>query len=116
METNTEKNLYDAFTGEAKAVVRLKAFAKKAEEEGYLGIAKLFRAIAESEFIHAYNNLKLMNTIKDTETNLQESLGKEEKIAAVSYNKFITEAENEGKKSAAINFTFARDVEERHAK
>ncbi len=113
---NTEKNLYDAYTGESKAVVRLRAFAKKAEEEEYPGIAKLFRAIAESEAVHAYNNLRLMDVIKDTETNLQESLGREEKVAQVSYDKFIADAESEGNQAASINFSFARDVEERHAK
>ncbi len=113
---NTEKNLYDAYTGESKAVVRLRAFAKKAEEEEYPSVAKLFRAIAESEAIHAYNNLRLMDVIKDTETNLQESLGREEKVAQVSYDKFIADAEAEGNQAASMNFSFARDVEERHAK
>jgi rubrerythrin len=113
---NTEKNLFDAYTGESKAVVRLRAYAKKAEEEDYPTVAKLFRAIAESEYIHAFNNLKMLDVIKDTETNLQESLGREEKIAQVSYDKFIAEAEAEEKQAASMIFTFARDVEERHAK
>ena len=80
---STEQNLHDAFAGEAKAAVRLTVFARKAQEEEYEGIAKLFRAISASESVHAGNNLRLLKEIKDTETNLRESLGSEEKIAAV---------------------------------
>lgn len=113
---STEQNLHDAFAGEAKAAVRLTVFARKAQEEEYEGIAKLFRSISASESVHAGNNLRLLKEIKDTETNLRESLGSEEKIAAVGYTKFVAEAEEEGKDAAATMFTYARDVEDRHAK
>lgn len=116
MGDKTSKNLHDAYAGESKAVIRLKVFAAKAEEEEYEAVAKLFRAVAESENIHAYNNLRLLREIKDTETNLEEALAKEEKIAAVSYDSFIADAEAEGDKAAATMFAYARDVEERHAK
>ncbi len=116
MGDKTRKNLYDAYTGESKAVVRLKAFAAKAEEEEYDGVAKLFRAVAESESIHAFNNLRLLREIKDTETNLEEALAKEQKIAEVGYDAFIADAEAEEDKAAATMFAFARDVEERHAR
>lgn len=116
MGEKTRKNLYDAYTGESKAVVRLKAFAGKAEEEEYPGVAKLFRAVAESESIHAFNNLRLLREIKDTESNLEEALASEQKIAQVGYDSFIADAEAEGEKAAATMFAYARDVEERHAK
>jgi len=116
MGEKTQKDLYDAYTGESKAVVRLKAYAQKAEEEDYPGVAKLFRAVAESESVHAYNNLRLLDVIKDTETNLEESLAREEKIAQVGYDGFIADAEAEDDRAAAAMFAFARDVEERHAK
>jgi rubrerythrin len=116
MGEKTQKNLHTGYTGEAKAVVRLQAFARKAEEEDYPGVAKLFRAISESESIHAYNNLRLLDAIDDTETNLEESLAREEKIAQVSYDSFVADAEEEGEKAAATMFAYARDVEERHAK
>ncbi len=116
MGERTRENLQSAFTGESKAVVRLRAYAKKAEEEDYPAVAKLFRAIAESEYIHAFNSLRLLGVIKDTETNLEESLAREEKIAQVSYDRFIQEAEQEDEKAAAALFSYARDVEERHAK
>lgn len=116
MGEKTRRHLYDAYTGESKAAVRLKAFARKAEEEDYPVIARLFRAVAESESIHAYNNLRLLREIKDTETNLEEALASEQKIAQVSYDSFIADAEAEGEKAAATMFTYARDVEERHIK
>jgi rubrerythrin len=116
MGEKTQKDLYDGYTGESKAAVRLRAFARKAEEEEYPGVAKLFRAIAESESVHAYNNLRLLGVVKETEENLEESLGREEKVAQVSYDKFIADANEEGDKAAAQMFGYARDVEQRHAK
>lgn len=116
MGEKTQKNLHDAYTGESKAVVRLRAFAAKAEEEEYEAVAKLFRAVAESESVHAFNNLRLLRDIKDTETNLEEALASEQKIAEVGYDAFIADAEAEDDKAAASMFTFARDVEDRHAK
>jgi rubrerythrin len=113
---STRENLYTAYTGEAKASVRLKVYAEKAEKEEYPGVAKLFRAIAESEAIHARNNLRLLDEVKDTETNLSESLANEQKIAGVGYSSFIAQAETDGDENSARMFTWARDVEDVHAK
>ncbi len=112
----TQDNLYKAYDGEAKASVRLKVYAERAEKEEYPGVAKLFRAIAESEAIHGRNNLRLMDEIKDTETNLSDSFARETKIAQVAYGDFIANAESEENENAAQMFTWARDVEEVHAK
>ena len=112
----TQDNLYTAYDGEAKASVRLKVYAEKADKEEYASVAKLFRAIAESEAIHARNNLRLMGEIKDTETNLSDSFAHETKIAQVAYSDFIAKAEGEKNENAAKMFTWARDVEEVHAK
>ncbi len=116
MASDTERNLYDAYTGESKAVTRLRAYAAKADKEDYPEMARLFRAIAESENIHAYNSLKFMDIIKDTETNLQESLAREEKIAQVAYDGFIQQALDDDKQAIATTFTYSRDVEARHEK
>jgi rubrerythrin len=112
----TRNNLHTAYEGESKASVRLKAYADKAVKEEYPGVAKLFRAVAESEAIHARNNLRLLDEVKDTETNLSDSLAREQKIAGVGYSGFIAEAESEGDENSARMFTWARDVEEVHAK
>lgn len=115
-DDKTRENLYTAYTGESKAAVRLKVFAKKAEEEEYPGPAKLFRAISESEGVHARNNLRLLDEIDDTETNLYESLAREQKIASVAYIDFLSQAESDGNEKAARMFSWARDVEDTHAK
>ena len=116
MADETRDNLIKAYDGESKAVTRLKIFADKADEEEYDSVAKLFRAVAESEAIHARNNLRLLKEIKDTETNLEDSLATEQKIAQVAYSGFIAKAEAEENNVAAQMFTWARDVEEQHEK
>ena len=118
MGEKTNRNLYQAFVGEAKAHFRLLAYAEKAEGEGFPQIAALFRAVAEAERVHTVRNLQLLGevVVEDTETNLQASFQREEKASGVFYPQFIREAEEEGDRRAAISFSQARDVEEGHAK
>ena len=108
--------LYQAYVGEAKAALRLKVFADKAEKEGYLQIAKLFRVIAFSEEIHGTRALKLLKEVKSTEENLAASFESEQKVAGVAYDEFIKLAEKAGNKAAVLYFSQSRDVEEVHAK
>jgi rubrerythrin len=117
MGERTQRNLYEAFVGEAKAYFRLLAYAEKAEEEELPQIAALFRAVAEAERVHTVRNLKLLGevVVEDTETNLQASFQREEKASGVYYPQFMREAEEEGDKRAVVSFSQARDVEERHA-
>ncbi len=117
MGEKTQRNLYEAFVGEAKAHFRLLAYAEKAEQEELPQIAALFRAVAEAERVHTVRNLKLLGevVVEDTEANLQASFQREEKAGGVYYPQFIREAEEEGDKRAAVSFSQARDVEERHA-
>ena len=114
--SKTRKALYNAYEGEAKAALRLKVFAEKAEKEGYRQIAKLFRVIAFSEEVHGTRALKVLKEVKSTEENLTESFEKERQIAGVAYNDFIKEAEAEGDKAAVLHFSQSRDAEEIHAK
>ena len=118
MKGKTEKNVRTAFVGEAKAYFRLLAFAEKAESEGNLQIALLFRAIAEAERVHATRNLNLLNdiVIKDTDTNLEQSFEREKSISENEYPDFLKDAEDEGEKAAALVFSQARDAETFHAK
>ena len=113
----TRSNLHLAFTGEAKAHVRLLAFARKAEEEGYRQMAKLFRAIAAAEEVHAANHLRVLgeNVVRSTEDNLAFSFERETSINEVTYPQLILEAEEEGARAAALSFGYARDVEEGHS-
>ncbi len=118
MGEKTRKNLYTAFVGEAKAYHRLLAFARKAEEEGFEQIAKLFRAVAAAEGVHAERHLRLLGeaVVQDTEANLQSSFERETTVNEVYYPQFIREAGEEGEKAASLTFSQARDVEEGHAK
>ncbi len=113
----TRRNLYESFVGEAKAHRRLLAFARKAEEEGYPDVARLFRAVAYAEGIHADMALRLLGeaVVRDTEMNLQASFERESTVSEVTYPRFIQEAEEEGERAAALVFSRARDAEEAHA-
>lgn len=117
MNGKTRSNVYEAFVGEAKAHHRLLAFAHKANEEGYKQIAKLFRAVAAAEGVHAERHLRLMGeaVVKSTEENLQFSFESETTVNEVYYPQFIQEAEAEEEQAATLIFTQARDVEEGHA-
>ncbi len=110
-------NLYVAFVGEAKAHHRLLAFARKADDEGYPQIAKLFRAVAAAEGVHAERHLRLLGeaVVQSTEENLQSSFERETTVNEVYYPQFIREAEEEGERAAVLTFSQARDVEEGHA-
>ena len=75
--SKTEKNLKDAFAGESQANRKYLAFAQKAQTEGYPQVAKLFRAAAEAETVHAHTHLRTLKGVKSTLENLKESLGGE---------------------------------------
>ena len=107
---------YKAYTGEAKAALRLKLFAEKAEGEGYPQVAKLFRVIAFSEEIHGSRCLRKLKEIKSTEENLADSFESETMVAEVAYDEFIKLANREGDQAAATILSQCRDVEETHAR
>jgi rubrerythrin len=116
MDDKLKNVLHQAFTGEAKAHLRLKVFAEKADQEGYPQLAKLFRVIAFSEELHGKRALRLLKEIKSTEENLAESFESETKVAGVAYDSFIRLAEEQGDRSASLYFSQSRDAEEIHAK
>ncbi len=118
MKKTTKENVYTAFIGEAKAYFRLLAYAEKAEEEEVPQIALLFRAIAEAERVHATRHLNLVKDllVKDTDTNLMKSFQREKNISENDYPDFISQAEQDGEKAAALAFSQARDAETFHAK
>ena len=111
MKEKTAKNLHTAFVGEAKAYQRLMAFAEKATKEGLPQIAHLFRAVAASEGIHAKRNFRLLEAVKDTQTNMEYAFQQETLVSGNYYPKMIKEAEEDGEKAAAVIFSQAKDVE-----
>jgi len=112
---STLDNLKAAFAGESQANRRYLAFAKKADMEGYPQIAKLFRAAAEAETVHAHNHLGIIGEVMDTKANLATAVGGETYEYTRMYPGFITEAETEGSKKAKWSFDVANKVEEIHA-
>jgi len=116
MDDKLKDVIHQAFTGEAKAHLRLKVFAEKADQEGYPQLAKLFRVIAFSEELHGKRALRLLKEIRSTEENLAESFESETKVAGVAYDSFIKLAEEQGDRAASLYFSQSRDVEEIHAK
>ena len=74
---STLDNLKEAVAGESQANRKYLAFAKKADGEGFNQVAKLFRAAAEAETVHAHNHLRVMGGVKSTKENIQEAVGGE---------------------------------------
>jgi rubrerythrin len=116
MDERIKEAFHKVYEGEAKAALRLKIFAKKADQEDLPQISKLFRVIAFSEEIHGERALRMLREIKDTDTNLKESFQSETTIAQVAYDNFIELAENIEDTTASNILSNARDVEAVHAK
>ena len=111
---STSENLQEAFAGESQANRKYLAFAKKAEQDGFPQVAKLFRAAAAAETVHAHAHLRVMGGIKGTEDNLQAAIEGEGFEFQQMYPKFVSEAEAEGNKPAVFSFKHALVVEEIH--
>ncbi len=110
----TQDNLKEAFAGESQANRKYLAFAKTADAEGKPGIARLFRAAAEAETIHAHAHLRALGGIGDTATNLKAAAEGESHEFTAMYPAFIEEAKQEGAKAALKSFQFANAVEKIH--
>ncbi len=113
--TESIDKLMAAFAGESQANRRYLAFAKKAEEEGIPQIAKLVRAAAEAETVHALNHLRIAGKVGMTVSNLDEAISGETYEFRQMYPEFIAVAQGEKNKQAEWSFTIANKVEEVHA-
>jgi len=113
--SRTIENLKDAFAGESQANRRYLAFAEKAEKEGLTQAAKLFRAAAEAETIHALNHLRTMGEIKSTTENLDAAVSGETFEFKEMYPKYLNIAKQEENHQAAWSFDVANKVEQVHA-
>ena len=111
---NTQENLGAAFAGESQANRRYLFFAEKADKDGHPQIARLFRAVAEAETVHARNHLSTTGSIKSTEENLKEAMGGEHYEFTSMYPEFIEKAKSEGMKKAEVTFDYANKVEKVH--
>ncbi|MFH0846916.1 MAG: rubrerythrin family protein [Chloroflexota bacterium] len=111
---NTQENLKAAFAGESQANRRYLFSAEQAEKEGCLGIARLFKATAEAETVHARSHLQTLGEIKDTKANLEAAIAGEAYEFSKMYPEFIKQAEADGNKRALVGFGYANKVEEIH--
>lgn len=113
--TKTDENLKAAFGGESQANRLYLAFAKKAEEEGYIQASKLFKAAAEAETVHALNHIRITSQVKSTLDNLGTAVTGETYEFKKMYPDFLAEAKKENAKQAAWSFDMANRVEQIHA-
>jgi rubrerythrin len=111
----TDENLKVAFAGESQANRRYLAFAKKAEQEGFTQVAKLFKAAAEAETVHALNHLRITGQIESTLENLGSAVSGETFEFKEMYPEYIETAKQEENKQAEWSFDVANKVEQIHA-
>ncbi|MBA3029901.1 MAG: rubrerythrin family protein [Desulfobacteraceae bacterium] len=113
--TKSEQNLWDAFAGESQANRKYLAFADKAQKEGFPQVAKLFRAAAEAETVHAHAHLRALKAVESTSENLQTSIDGETHEFKKMYPAMIEDAKAEKNTVAERSFDFANQVEKIHA-
>lgn len=114
--SKTQENLKAAFAGESQANRKYLAFAKAAEKEGKKNLAKLFRAVAEGETVHAIKHLATLGEIKNSTENLKSAIAGETFEIETMYPEFILNAQVEEEKAAENSFTWANEVEKTHQK
>ena len=114
MEYKTEKNLQEAFAGESQANRRYIFFADKADKEGYTQIARLFRAAADAETVHARNHFNAMDAVGATKENVMAASVGEHYEFTRMYPVFIDQAEQERNTRAQRTFEYANEVEQVH--
>lgn len=115
-ENKTINNLMEAFAGESQANRKYLSYSKKAEKDGKLNAAKLFKAASDAETIHALKHFEVAGKIASTVDNLKDAVAGETHEYKEMYPDFVKEAEAAGNRAAVMSFTFAMKAEEVHAK
>ena len=113
--SKSEDCLKEAFAGESQANRRYLAYAAKADEEGYPQVARMFRAAAEAETVHAHNHLRALKGIRSTKENLEDAISGETHEFKTMYPEMIEAAKGDGNKQAERTFSYANEVEKIHA-
>lgn len=115
-ESKTYNNLMEAFAGESQANRKYLAYSKKAEKDGHINAAKLFKAASDAETLHALKHFEVAGKVGSTVDNLKDAVAGETHEYKEMYPDFVTAAEAEGNKAALISFNFAMKAEEVHAR
>jgi rubrerythrin len=112
--STTEDNLKEAFAGESQANRKYLAFAKKAEHEGFINVARLFRTAAEAETIHALGHFNALGGVGSTVENLRAAVAGETYEYTQMYPPMVKQAEAENHRAKRM-FAFAEKAEAVHA-
>jgi rubrerythrin len=112
--SKTDEDLKAAFAGESQANRRYLAFAKQADKDGFPMVARLFRAAAAAETVHAHSHFRVMGGVGSTAENLKTATAGENYEVVSMYPEFIADAEKDGNKKASTSFTWAWEVEKHH--
>ncbi|HOE56029.1 MAG TPA: ferritin family protein [Bacillota bacterium] len=115
-KNKTIDNLMEAFAGESQANRKYLAYSRKAEKEGKLNAAKLFKAASDAETLHALKHFEVAGKIGSTADNLKDAVAGETYEYKDMYPDFVKSAENEGNKAALTSFKYAMKAEEVHAR
>lgn len=110
----TTNNLQAAFAGESQANRRYLFFARRADEEGFKQVARLFRAAADAETVHARNHLLALDGVKSTRENVAAAADGEHYEFTKMYPEFLKQSQSEGNKTATDTFDLANKVEQVH--
>ncbi|MBI4892264.1 MAG: rubrerythrin family protein [Acidobacteria bacterium] len=113
--SSTTENLKEAFAGESQANQKYRAFAKKADQDGFPNVAKLFRATAEAERIHAEGHLRSLDGVGSTAENLRAAIGGETYEFSEMYPPMYEQAVAEGHRARTM-FGYALKAEAVHAR
>ncbi|NLI80611.1 MAG: rubrerythrin family protein [Deltaproteobacteria bacterium] len=114
--SKTSENLANAFAGESQACMRYLAFAEKADQEGYPGVARLFRAASKAELFHALSHLRAAGGVEGTLENLKSALDGENYEFKQMYPGMIKDAVAENQLEARHSLEYAMSIEMIHAK
>ena len=115
-KATTLDNLMAAFTGESEANRKYTAYAKKAEKDGKVNAAKLFKAASDAETIHALKHFEVAGKVATTADNLKDAVAGETHEYKEMYPDFVKVANEEGNKAALMSFSYAMQAEEVHAR
>lgn len=116
MRAMTRENLSNAYAGESQAHMRYLIYADVAEKEGKANIARLFRAVAYAERVHATAHLHELGMVNDTSQNLSAAIGGENFEVDEMYPAYNKVAELQEEKGAARSTLYAWEAEKIHAK
>lgn len=116
MNKMTEDSLSGAFAGESQAHMKYLVFAQKAQEEGLQNIARLFRAVAFAEQVHASNHFRALKGVGETAANLAAAVEGENFEVEQMYPAYMAVADLQGEKEARRSMRFAWEAEKIHAR